>query len=125
MLGRLRDCAAYGDGETSMRLLIVGLLMVAASASEASAYTYAGLGTHSCGAWTASRKGSYGTPYQQWVLGYLSAVAAWSPHDSMKHTDSEGVWAWMDRHCWANPTIYVNDAARAFVLEEDQRTRGR
>jgi hypothetical protein len=102
-----------------MRGLIVVVITVLASANTLPclAFTYAGNGTQSCGAWTADRRQPYGTSAQQWVLGYLAGAAEWSSDhiDPLSGTDAAGVWAWLDRYCWDNPTDLLVDAMVSFT----------
>ena len=83
------------------------------------AFSYAGTGTSSCGTWVSDRQNSYGTAAQQWVLGFLAGAAAWGPNnfDPLGETDANGVWVWLDRYCWQNPTTSILDAIDAFSRE--------
>lgn len=78
------------------------------------AYTFAGNGTDSCGRWTAERREG-GSSAQQWVLGYMAGVATATDADPMSSTDAYGVWAWIDRYCYLNPTDQLITASLKFV----------
>ena len=90
-------------------------IVVALLAAPAHAFTYAGTGTASCGEWTSERRNPYGGAGQQWVLGFLAGAADYGGPDAFDGTDAEGVWAWIDRYCWQNPTDKLLTAAEAFV----------
>jgi hypothetical protein len=103
----------------SLALSIVIVLM-ALTALPAAAETFAGVGIdYSCERWAADRRQDGVTARQdeQWVLGYLSAVADWSDLDPLHGIDRQGVWAWMDNYCQANPLVKITEAASAFVRD--------
>jgi hypothetical protein len=111
-----------------MRLLFVGLMMLATYAGGAAAYTYAGLGTGSCRGWTEARRLDRASiPYEQWVLGFLSGVVdtRFANFDPFTTTDAAMVLAWIDRHCRLNPADTIVIATRTFIVEEIRRTPGR
>ena len=97
---------------------MIGLMTL--TALPAAAETFAGAGIdRSCERWTADRRQDGVTARQdeQWVLGYLSAVADWTDFDPMHGIDGQDVWAWMDNYCQANPLVKITEAASAFVRE--------
>jgi hypothetical protein len=49
-----------------------------------------------------------------WVLGYVTALGAVT---SARTTDSQGIIAWVENFCRANPLTGVHEAAGALVLE--------
>ena len=77
-----------------------------------------GAGVSTCGTWTADRK----TPNSvlalsdgQWVLGFLTGVAITNHNaDPLRGLDANGVLAWVDNYCQANPIKQIVDAALAF-----------
>jgi hypothetical protein len=83
-----------------------------------------GVGLGSCGGWTSHRQTPPGTgasTAEQWVVGYLSgqghlANAVGNALDPLKGVDAEGVWAWIDNYCRANPLKRVWEAAGMFTL---------
>jgi len=82
-------------------------------------YTLIGVGTVSCGKWTASRSGedySAKIAEEQWALGFLSGVGfeGSGKYDPLNGVDAEGVLAWLDNYCRANPLKSVATAAAAF-----------
>jgi hypothetical protein len=98
--------------------ILIGLM--ALTALPAAAETFAGAGIeHSCGGWTADRRQDDMAARQdeQWVLGYLSAVADWTDLDPLHGIDGQGVWAWIDNYCQANPLVKIAEAASEFVRE--------
>jgi hypothetical protein len=82
---------------------------------EAEAYTSIGAGAESCGAWTSARH-TRSFQVMQWALGFLSGVGfvGRDSADPLRGMDAEGVWAWIDNYCQANPIKDVVDAAEAF-----------
>jgi hypothetical protein len=48
-------------------------------------------------------------------MGLLSGLGYSNYGDPLKGVDAEGVWAWMDNHCRAQPLITIIDAAVAFA----------
>lgn len=81
-----------------------------------------GTGAVSCGTWTSDRRTPNGTLAfmdGQWVLGFLSGQAELSATaggtlDPLKDMDAQGVWAWVDNYCQANPLKQIWEAADAF-----------
>ncbi len=110
------------DYRPSMRIILpclvaAGLLI---NDGKASAYTISGVGTVSCGSWTAYRRTPTSTlamGVESWILGFLSGVGfeGVANADPLNGTDAEGVWAWIDNYCRANPLKDVEDAGVAFV----------
>jgi hypothetical protein len=102
--------------------IMIGLM--ALIALPAAAETFAGVGIdHSCERWTADQgqDGVTARQDEQWVLGYLSAVADWTDFDPLHGIDAQGVWAWMDNYCQANPLVKITEAASAFVREHPRK----
>ena len=95
-------------------------LSIATPAAAADAPYLIGMGWSSCGAWTANRTARNVTAAadEQWVVGYLSGVAIWTPGlNPMNGVDADAVWAWMDNYCRAHPLVAIKDATSAFVRE--------
>jgi hypothetical protein len=107
------------------------IVLLAADATEASAYTIAGAGTHSCVSWSAHRRefnlGSQVTKDSQqeasWVLGFLSGIGFIhnGGDDPLRDVDAEGVWAWIDSYCQARPIDKISQAAQGFYLARPPR----
>jgi hypothetical protein len=83
-----------------------------------------GEGAVSCGTWTEDRRlaQEHWLPNSAWVLGYITAYnrfALKKSSDIARGTDSDGISAWMDNYCAANPLSTIeNGAARLiFVLQ--------
>lgn len=91
-------------------------------AAQGRAQHMIGGGVDSCGTWTFERQPPLrALQDQQWVLGYLSAAgqissAAGGGADPLKDMDAQGVWAWVDNYCKANPIKRVWEASMAFIL---------
>jgi hypothetical protein len=106
---------------TKIRALAVALgLMVALAAPPAHAVHIIGVGVQSCRTWTADRRqgGSAASQDKQWVVGFLSGAATWSPDlNPMEGIDANAVFAWVDNYCRAHPLVKIIDAAIAFVKE--------
>lgn len=96
-----------------LAVLGVGLII---GVTEAKAYKVVGNGTTSCGAWTAHRINAPNLQEQAWVVGFLSGVGfiGQDAADPLEGVDAEGVWAWVDNYCRANPIEHISRAAAAF-----------
>ena len=104
--------------------LSIMIWLMALTTPPAAAETFAGAGIdRSCERWTADRRQDGVTARQdeQWVLGYLSAVADWTDFDPLHGTDGPDVWAWMDNYCQANSLVKITEAASAFVREHPRK----
>lgn len=85
----------------------------------AAAYLSAGVGNSSCGTWVSDRRHPNGADAlmdESWVLGFLSGIGfeAGPELSPLRGTDPNGVWAWVDNYCSANPLKDIAEAAAAF-----------
>jgi hypothetical protein len=102
------------------------LLVVSVSAKAA---MILGPGITSCGTWAQERRDraqSNSLMNEAWVLGYLSAYNTYGPKATghvSKGTDANGLLAWIDNYCSANPLKEIFDATEALILELEKRTR--
>ena len=83
---------------------------------------------NSCGAWTAARSsGGAASTREAWVLGFLSGYNRFSMQSDGAVADAagiEGVKAWIDNYCRANPLDSLTRATFALIRElESRRTR--
>jgi hypothetical protein len=108
------------------KVLIAAIAAVALLAGSAEADTaLLGLGSSSCGTWTAARNGGNAWGYEQWVLGFLTGIGSAAPNikalggtlDPLRGTDYAGVLAWFDNYCRAHPLVDLGIAGWAFVME--------
>jgi hypothetical protein len=106
-----------------MRFLLSAALAVAlmmTGSAEATDFHMVGVGSSSCGSWTASRGGQTTGIYEQWVVGFLSGVGyegTGQGDDPLAGVDANGVWAWVDNYCRAHPLDQIVMAAKAFDRE--------
>jgi hypothetical protein len=107
-------------------MFTVAVLIVAtgAEASAQEARLVVGSGNNSGGAWTQARQAR--SPKQglnaQWVAGYLSgANMEETGPEALRGIDFEGMVAWIDNYCQANPLEFV--ATAAFSLLKTLRAR--
>jgi hypothetical protein len=108
--------------------LVVVLMNGAADAAKGK-YSIIGVGTESCGTWTAARRDRRARLNEQWILGFLSGIG-WGGEFFHVHPlngmDAEGVWAWMDNYCQVHPLdgidkaglIFGGKSARGPLIEE-------
>ena len=107
-----------------MRNIVVCMMLVSAfsiGSARAQEYTAIGAGADSCGTWTANRSSPNGNERiagDQWVLGFLSGIGFMGDMtiDPLNGMDAQGVWAWIDNYCRANPIDEIADAAGKFYL---------
>jgi hypothetical protein len=105
--------------------LVVVLMNGAADAAEGK-YSIIGVGTGSCGTWTAARRDRRALLYEQWILGFLSgegaasAVLADGSDNPLNGMDAEGVWAWIDTYCQVHPLDQILRGGQKLGLERDQ-----
>jgi hypothetical protein len=80
-----------------------------------------GVGTITCGKWTASKNNLRNrAAYGSWVSGYLTAYNDFSfsgPHDITRNVDYEGVMAWIDNYCTQNALKTLRSATDALLIE--------
>jgi hypothetical protein len=66
---------------------------------------------NSCGTWTNLRKLHAAAPYEWWVVGFLSGLSvgfltgvnADDDVGFLSGQDADGIYAWIDNYCKANP----------------------
>ena len=110
---------AAGLGRAAwLRASIVMLALNATIIVAADGITVRGPGASSCGTWTADRRrgGEWPMMDEAWILGFLtgSAYVATDGRDPVSGVDNEGIFAWIDNYCRANPLKEIIDAAAAF-----------
>ncbi len=119
------------QGEPMIRALVVAAIMLVAASLEASAQDrmiFGEAGT-SCRTWTQARqtKSRKAGLSAQWVAGYLSGsnVEADHPADVLGGTNFDGLMAWIDNYCRANPLDLVGTAALKLFDELKSRAQRR
>jgi hypothetical protein len=76
----------------------------------------------SCGAWTEARRSNNSLAYQAWIAGFLSGVNHITTIDLptvdiFDNIDTQGIYAWVDNYCGANPLNTIGEAADALGSE--------
>jgi hypothetical protein len=104
---------------------LVGLALAQASAAPApqppvKPVTVVGHGNNSCGKWTQAKAsgGASRIYYEVWLGGFLSGIntAGQRVHGNVTDgTDFDGLTAWVDNYCAANPLETVFTAAENLV----------
>ena len=115
-----------------IRALVVAAIMLVAASLEASAQSriiFGEAGT-SCGTWTQARqtKSRKAGLSAQWVAGYLSGSNVQADDnypDALVGTDFDGLMAWVDNYCRANPLDLVGTAALKLFDELQSRAQRR
>ena len=102
-----------------MRRLLVVLIAGAVTAG----FTTLGAG-RDCGAWTADQhsNGNRAMLDEQWVLGFLSGIAASQGNDLLVGVDPKAVLQRVDDYCAAHPSDAMTAAALDAVEHETLRT---
>ncbi len=110
-------------------LLVVGLSLAAvvgygvhAQNRKPGTFTVYGGGSDSCGKWTQGRpdgrfrpEDSTAVTLDSWVLGFVSGSGY--AIGNLRRVDSDGLDAFIDNYCHANPLKDISDAAAALVAE--------
>ena len=105
-----------------LMMLVLSLTPMGAFAQEKQV-TVSGFGRSSCGLWLEARSNrQIATDLrflqaQEWIAGYLSAYNIHvAPNGNIaSRTDDEGIYAWLDQYCRANPTTIFMEALDRFV----------
>ena len=76
-----------------------------------------GAGGNSCGKWTKKRKDNTWHSSGQWILGFVTAYNYYTPgvSDVAKNADNQGLAAWVDNYCAANPLNDIADASISLI----------
>jgi hypothetical protein len=96
----------------------VALSLIVGVSAPAAAYTAIGMGNMACGEWTSARQypnSDQAVADGQWILGFIAGAAYENGKDPLSGIDADGVWAWIDNYCAANPRQTQVDAATAFL----------
>lgn len=110
----------------NFRLVAVAILLLAQSQAASALINdngqsmILGLGINSCGSWTENKRTDNLSNYteRQWLLGYVTAFNTWGPGDEniSSGIDNNGLLAWVDNYCAANPLQTIGNAAEALVV---------
>ena len=57
---------------------------------------------------------------KSWFLGYISGRASRSAQDSLKGTDNESIFLWLDKYCREHPLNDLDSGGIALELELTQ-----
>lgn len=100
-------------------ILFLAVITTLLSPVSHGGYMAYGHGTKSCGTWTNERSTEDisldEAAMRGWVLGFLGGVA-WTGIEH-RGADSNGMLAWIDNYCQANPLDNVSDAAAELAIE--------
>jgi hypothetical protein len=117
-----------------VRIVLFSAIFLAAASVPAATETgddggrlVIGQGANSCWAWTRSQGAKSTTQglYTQWVAGFVSGVS-WEADDSdiLTRMDFDGLTAWVNDYCKANPLAKVTTGAAMLVQELRARRHG-
>ena len=113
--------------KTLVIVAAVSLMPFTASAQQGAQKMMMGPGVSTCGAWVANRKTSRSSLASAWaefwLLGYLSRASFQHQGDILGGTDSQGLFAWVDKYCAENPLDLVVDAADQLEAELAAKAR--
>lgn len=108
-----------------LRLATVALALlvpvVASAQQPRTNYAVFGIGTKTCGYWTETRKvDNYANvALIIWLAGYMTAfdLHGTDKMDGSNGADMDGLEAWIDNYCKANPLRTIANAAEALTYE--------
>jgi hypothetical protein len=103
-----------------------GLTCATPTMAQDKDYTVITPSNNSCGSWTQFRSVRAATPYGYWALGFLSGSNLnIGEVDFLKGRDADGIYAWIDNYCKANPLEKVTEAVANLAAELYQRAKKR
>lgn len=107
--------------------MIAALFALAALPSAAHEYVqvYNYPAADSCATWTRYRAARENQALEGWVLGFVTGRNAFGPGtgDLAPGVHAEGLTAWVDQYCAANPLESVSTASFKLVRELERRGR--
>jgi hypothetical protein len=110
-----------------IRLMLISAALAVVcvpAAAESGGRVFIGQGSNSCGSWVSARE-TRSTPRglnSQWALGFLSGVnVETTDPDILIGTDFDGLMAWIDNYCKANPLTPLVTAV--MKLADELQTR--
>ena len=69
------------------------------------------MGVPSCVEWVNRHSTNDGAGMEEWLLGFLSGLAAGKNIDLLKKAQKDYLYLWIDNYCQANPSGHVDNAA--------------
>jgi hypothetical protein len=94
------------------RLMSLAFALVFCSNGNAVVY----MGVTSCEEW-ANRHSANDSTGEEWLLGYLSGIAAGKNIDLLGGADRKSLFLWMDNYCQNNPLKRIDNGAHDLALE--------
>ncbi|MGA7749618.1 MAG: hypothetical protein WCA63_05675 [Gallionella sp.] len=95
-----------------LRLMLIVFAIGFSSDSNAVAY----MGVTSCEEWV-NRHSTNDSSMEEWILGYLSGLAAANNIDLLKGAQRKSLFSWMDNYCQKNPLKRIDSGAHDLALE--------
>ncbi|MBV9522360.1 MAG: hypothetical protein JO010_06190 [Alphaproteobacteria bacterium] len=105
-------------------LIIAGAVLAlaptcpAGAADDTGTYTVLGPGAESCGSYSEARRVKLDLRFRAWITGYITAANGYEK-DTNNYVGAaglEGVFAWLDQWCDANPGQQFAIAAAELLL---------
>lgn len=102
-------------------LAVLAVLAPANGGAGQAQYDVYGYGAASCGVWLENRPVGSALQWGQrgWVTGFVSGAGY--AGQSLRATDSAGMFAFVDKYCTDNPLSTIAKAAAALVVELGQK----
>lgn len=100
----------------SKAILVISVVFLMSATSP----SFAGgsrLGVVKCGDWVKNRNDRTATPYEFWLLGYLSGISMELGKNFLANTNSASLELWMDNYCRNNPLDSIGVGGDALARE--------
>ena len=95
-----------------LRLML--MLFAIEFASNGNAVEY--MGVTSCEEWV-NRHSTNDSSMEEWLLGYLSGIAAGKNIDLLGGAERKSLFLWMDKYCKKNPLKRIDSGAHDLASE--------
>jgi hypothetical protein len=92
------------------------MLMVSAIGFSVNSNAVEYMGVTSCEEWV-NRQSTNDSSGEEWLLGYLSGVAAGKNIDLLGGAERKSLFLWMDNYCQKNPLKRIDSGAHDLASE--------
>ncbi|MGA7749620.1 MAG: hypothetical protein WCA63_05685 [Gallionella sp.] len=75
------------------------------------------MGVPSCAEWVSRHSTNNDVSMEEWLLGFLSGLAAGKNIDYLKNADRESLFLWIDNYCKMYPLGRVDDGGHSLAEE--------
>jgi hypothetical protein len=96
-----------------LRLVLMVFAIGLSSSSDAIQF----MGVPSCEEWMNRHSTNDEAAMEEWLLGFLSGLAAGQNKDLLKKAQKDYLFSWMDNYCQAYPSGRLDNGGHALAIQ--------